>query len=90
MVSNFSEGKDVGRFSKWIDGSISPETLTVHGGTQPDATTGAILTPIYRSTTFVQPSVENYLATGYSYSRQDNPTVRALEKRIACLEEGTI
>lgn len=77
-----------GRLSKWIEEPISPATVAVHGGTEPDAVTGAILTPIYLSTTFVQPSVENYLSSGYSYSRQDNPTVRACERRIASLEEG--
>lgn len=60
----------------------------VHAGVSPDPTTGAILTPIYQSTTFVQESVDTYLAKGFSYSRSGNPTVRALEKRIAELEGG--
>jgi O-acetylhomoserine/O-acetylserine sulfhydrylase-like pyridoxal-dependent enzyme len=45
----------------------------VHAGVDPDARTGAILTPIYQSTTYVQDSVENYLLKGYSYSRTANP-----------------
>ena len=57
-------------------------TKIIHAGVRVDPTTGAILTPIYQSTTFVQPSVDEYLATGYSYSRTSNPTVRALEKNM--------
>lgn len=60
----------------------------MHGLVNPDEKTGAILTPIYQSTTFVQPSIEEYLGKGYSYSRTANPTVRALEEKIALLEEG--
>ncbi len=63
-------------------------TKQVHAGVTPDPTTGAILTPIYQSTTFVQPSVDEYMATGYSYSRSGNPTVRAFEQKIAILEDG--
>ena len=60
----------------------------IHAGVTPDPTTGSILTPIYQSTTFVQESVDSYLAKGYSYSRSGNPTVRALEKKLAALEGG--
>ncbi len=60
----------------------------IHAGVTPDPTTGAILTPIYQSTTFVQDSVDSYLAKGYSYSRSGNPTVRALEKKLTVLEGG--
>ena len=63
-------------------------TKQIHAGVQPDAETGSILTPIYQSTTFVQPSVDEYLSKGYSYSRSGNPTVRALERKLAALEEG--
>ena len=63
-------------------------TKQIHAGVRPDPTTGAILTPIYQSTTFVQPSVDEYLASGYSYSRSANPTVRAWEEKIASLEDG--
>jgi len=63
-------------------------TKQIHAGVTPDPTTGAILTPIYQSTTFVQDSVDAYLAKGFSYSRSGNPTVRALEQRIAALENG--
>jgi cystathionine beta-lyase/cystathionine gamma-synthase len=63
-------------------------TKQIHAGVTPDPTTGAILTPIHQSTTFVQPSVDEYMATGYSYSRSGNPTVRAFEMKVAALEEG--
>jgi len=60
----------------------------IHAGVSPDPTTGAILTPIYQSTTFVQESVDTYLAKGFSYSRSGNPTVRALENKLTVLEGG--
>ena len=63
-------------------------TRQIHSGVTPDPTTGAILTPIYQSTTFVQPSVDEYLSKGFSYSRSCNPTVRALESKLADLEGG--
>ncbi len=63
-------------------------TKQVHAGVTPDPTTGAILTPIHQSTTFVQDSVDEYLAKGYSYSRGGNPTVRALEEKLTVLEDG--
>jgi len=63
-------------------------TKQVHAGVEPDPVTGAILTPIHQSTTFVQPSVDEYMATGYSYSRSGNPTVRALENKLTILEGG--
>ncbi len=64
------------------------KTREVHAGVSPDPVTGAILTPIYQSTTFVQDSVDEYLSKGYSYSRSGNPTVVALENRITALEGG--
>ena len=63
-------------------------TKQIHAGTEPDPVTGSVLPPIYQSTTFAQPSVDEYLSKGYSYSRSGNPTVRALEKRLARLENG--
>jgi len=63
-------------------------TKQIHAGVRPDPVTGAILTPVYQSTTFVQDSVDEYLAKGYSYSRSGNPTVAALEEKIAVLENG--
>ncbi len=63
-------------------------TKQIHAGVRPDPVTGAILTPIYQSTTYVQPSVDEYLTKGYSYSRTANPTVRALEEKLKVLEGG--
>lgn len=63
-------------------------TRQIHAGVEPDPTTGAILTPIYQTTVYVQESVDAYMEKGYSYSRSGNPTVRALEKRVADLEGG--
>jgi cystathionine beta-lyase/cystathionine gamma-synthase len=63
-------------------------TRQIHAGVTPDPTTGSILTPIYQSTTYVQNSVDEYLAKGYSYSRSGNPTVKALEDKLTDLEGG--
>ena len=63
-------------------------TRQVHAGVTPDPVTGAILTPIYQSTTYVQNSIDEYLAKGFTYSRSGNPTVRALELKLADLEGG--
>ncbi len=64
------------------------DTRQIHAGVAPDPVTGSILTPIYQTTTYVQESVDQYLAKGYSYSRSGNPTVRALEVKLADLEGG--
>ena len=63
-------------------------TRQIHAGVEPDPLTGSILTPIYQTTTYVQDSVDEYLAKGYSYSRSANPTVRALERKLTNLEGG--
>jgi cystathionine beta-lyase/cystathionine gamma-synthase len=63
-------------------------TRQIHAGVTPDPQTGSILTPIYQTTTYVQASVDEYLSKGFSYSRSGNPTVRALEKKLANLEGG--
>ena len=63
-------------------------TRQVRAGVEPDPATGAILPPIHQTTTYVQPSVDRYRERGYSYSRSHNPTVRALEARLAALEGG--
>jgi cystathionine gamma-lyase len=63
-------------------------TKQIHAGVTPDPATGAILTPIYQSTTYVQESVDQYLSKGYSYSRSANPTVHALEEKLTALENG--
>lgn len=63
-------------------------TDQIHAGVTPDPVTGAILTPIHQSTTFVQDSVDDYMSKGYSYTRGGNPTVKAFEDKIAALEGG--
>lgn len=63
-------------------------TDQVHAGVTPDPVTGAILTPIHQSTTFVQESVDTYMERGYSYARGGNPTVSAFEEKIRSLEGG--
>ena len=63
-------------------------TKQIHAGVVPDPTTGSILTPIFQSTTFVQPSVDEYMSKGFTYSRSGNPTVKALENKLAELEGG--
>ncbi|KAL7478466.1 hypothetical protein ACHAW6_004232 [Cyclotella cf. meneghiniana] len=73
--------------SNWIP-ECSLDTHIVHGGVCPDEKTGAILTPVYMSTTFVQESVDKYLEKGFSYSRTNNPTVKMLEEKVAKIENG--
>jgi len=61
-------------------------TKAIHGGLEPDAATGAIMTPIYQTSTYVQESVGDH--KGYEYSRTLNPTRHALEKNLAAIENG--
>ena len=61
-------------------------TKVIHAGVEPDPSTGAIMTPIYQTSTYVQesPGVHN----GYVYARTHNPTRSVLEKNLAALENG--
>ncbi len=61
-------------------------TKAIHAGVHPDESTGAIMTPIYQTSTYVQEGVGNH--KGYEYSRTSNPTRSALEKNIAALENA--
>ena len=61
-------------------------TKAIHAGVQPDPATGAIMTPIYQTSTYVQDGVGNH--KGYQYSRSQNPTRHALEQNLAALENG--
>ncbi len=61
-------------------------TKAVHAGVKPDPATGAIMTPIYQTTTYVQRSPGDNL--GYEYSRTQNPTRSALQESIAALENA--
>jgi cystathionine beta-lyase/cystathionine gamma-synthase len=62
----------------------SLSTRALHSGRAVDPATGAVLVPIYQTTTYAQPAVGEHL--GYTYSRAGNPTVAALEARLAALE----
>jgi O-acetylhomoserine (thiol)-lyase len=76
------------------DRKFQPETLAIHAGQIPDAATGARALPIYQTTSFVFDSAEhaaslfNLQTFGNIYSRLSNPTVAALEERVAALEGG--
>ncbi|HET9949146.1 MAG TPA: PLP-dependent transferase, partial [Longimicrobiales bacterium] len=63
-------------------------TLAVHAGVEPDPTSGAIMTPIFQTSTYVQPAVGEPKAGRYDYGRTANPTREALEASIAALEGG--
>lgn len=61
-------------------------TKAIHAGVEPDPTTGAIMTPIFQTSTYVQSSPAKH--KGYAYARGANPTRTALQKSIAALENG--
>jgi cystathionine gamma-lyase len=61
-------------------------TKAVHAGVQPDPSTGAIMTPIYQTSTYVQEAPAKH--KGYAYARGANPTRNALQKSLAALENG--
>lgn len=63
------------------------DTLAIHAGQPPDASSGAVMTPIVLSSTFAQKSPGVH--KGYEYSRSGNPTRHALEECLAALEEGS-
>ena len=63
------------------------ETRAIHAGQEPDPTTGAVVPPIYATSTYKQDGVGG-MRNGYEYSRSANPTRTALEECIAALEEG--
>jgi cystathionine beta-lyase/cystathionine gamma-synthase len=61
-------------------------TKVIHAGIEPDPSSGAIMTPIFQTSTYVQDSPGNH--KGYEYARTQNPTRSALEKNLAALENG--
>ena len=63
-------------------------TRAVHAGVSPEPTTGAIMTPIFQTSTYVQPAVGEPLGGSYDYGRTANPTREALEVNFAALEGG--
>jgi cystathionine beta-lyase/cystathionine gamma-synthase len=62
------------------------ETLVVHAGAEPDPLTGAVMTPIYQTSTYAQEDVGQN--KGYEYARTDNPTRTALQQALSTLEGG--
>jgi cystathionine gamma-synthase len=82
-------GKDVhGESDDWAAGGYGFETLAIHAGQDPDPTTGAVVVPIYQTSTYVQSEVGQH--KGYEYSRSGNPTRTALESCLAALEAGRV
>src|SRR5437764_11135510 len=61
-------------------------TKYIHAGVEPDPSTGAIMTPIYQTSTYVQAAPAEH--KGYEYARSQNPTRFALEKAFAAIENG--
>lgn len=68
---------------------LSFGTLAIHAGVEPEPVTGAIMTPIFQTSTYVQPAVGQPRGGRYDYGRTANPTREALEANIAALEGGT-
>src|SRR6187455_2148965 len=62
-------------------------TRTIHAGQEPDPSTGAVMTPIYATSTYVQSSPGVH--KGFDYGRSHNPTRFAFERCVAGLENGT-
>lgn len=71
---------------EWSQKSFGFETRAIHAGQEPDPTTGAIMTPVYLTSTYVQSSPGVH--RGYEYSRTHNPTRKAYENCMANLEGG--
>ncbi|MEA2668973.1 MAG: cystathionine gamma-lyase, partial [Chloroflexota bacterium] len=66
------------------EGTPGFSTRAIHAGQKPDPTTGAVVVPIYQTSTFAQDAVGKH--RGYEYARTGNPTRAALEQCIAALE----
>ena len=78
-------------YRKWIvkltdAAKVRFSTRCLHAGQEPDPTTGAIITPIYQTSTYVQDELGRH--KGYEYARTQNPTREALERNIAAIESG--
>ena len=68
------------------DSATHFNTRAVHAGMEPDPTTGAVMTPIYQTSTYAQTGINEH--RGYDYARTDNPTRSALQTALAALEGG--
>ncbi len=65
---------------------MNPATKIIHAGAEPDGSTGAIMVPIYQTSTFVQEAPGKH--KGYEYARSQNPTRKALEDALAVIENA--
>ena len=63
-------------------------STTIHGGQEPDKAYGAVMPPIYQTSTYAQSTPGGH--KGFEYSRTHNPTRQALEKSLASIEAGKI
>ncbi len=68
------------------DSATHFNTRAVHAGAEPDPATGAVMTPIYQTSTYAQTGINEH--RGYDYARTDNPTRSALQTALAALEGG--
>ena len=68
------------------DNALHFNTRAVHAGLEPDPATGAVITPIYQTSTYAQTGINEH--HGYDYARTDNPTRSALQTALAALEGG--
>jgi cystathionine beta-lyase/cystathionine gamma-synthase len=80
------EGRRASKYKQDINvtNQLHSETLAIHAGQAPDPSTGAVMTPIYQTSTYVQSAVGEH--KGYDYARTGNPTRTALETCLAALE----
>ena len=65
---------------------MKPATKFIHAGAAPDPSTGAIMTPIFQTSTYVQEAPGKH--KGFEYARSQNPTRKALEEALAIIENG--
>src|ERR1043165_5410766 len=65
---------------------MKPETRIIRAGAEPDPSTGAIMTPIYQTSTYVQEAPGKH--KGFEYARSQNPTRKALEDALAAIENA--
>jgi cystathionine gamma-synthase len=84
MATNPNDPNYPGRREDWSDSRF--ETRSIHAGQDPDKETGAVIVPIYQTSTYRQEALGVF--NGYEYSRTDNPTRTALQASLASLEEG--
>lgn len=85
MDNGHNAGEQTARSNPYYTAAF--ETRAIHVGQEPDPTTGAVITPIYQTSTFAQEEVGVH--KGYEYARTDNPTRTALQTVMASLEGGT-